>query len=152
MYVLMFFANLQKNIWGFFFFLIISNWPKSNFKVDILNGFFLKPKKKKKEYFPVQPYPPSSNYDPFNFHHGRLTDFYGEYHFQTGGRKVYSYCFDVRFEPRYSCRPKPTWIQYQRTVPDHNYDFHTHQHSHYHQYGNFQNIDTGQYIGEDSKV
>ena len=119
--------------------------------VDVLNGFFLKPKKKKKEYYPMQPYYPPT-YDPFNFHHGKLTDFYGEYHFQTGGRKVYSYCFDVRFEPRYSCRPKPTWIQYQRTVPDHNYDFHTHQHSHYHQYGNFQNIDTGQYIGEDSKV
>ena len=41
-------------------------------------------------------------YDPFNFH--QYTDFYGQYSLKRG-RKVYSYCFDVRYTPKQDCQP-----------------------------------------------
>ena len=38
----------------------------------------------------------------FNFH--QYTDFYGQYSLKRG-RKVYSYCFDVRYTPKQDCQP-----------------------------------------------
>ena len=41
-------------------------------------------------------------FDPFNFH--QYTDFYGQYSLR-GARKVYSYCFDVRYTTKQDCQP-----------------------------------------------
>ena len=43
-----------------------------------------------------------NKYDPFDFH--QYTDFYGQYSVKNG-RKIYNYCFDVRFKAESYCQP-----------------------------------------------
>ena len=109
----------------------------------------MKPKKKKNNY-----YPPYGNYpyDPFDFHHQKQTDFYGEYHFQNG-RKIYTYCFDARFETRLGCRPQRP--QMQNVWSNHDHYKPQYQIHHFHHYdGDYrENTGTGQYLGgENSNV
>jgi hypothetical protein len=93
--------------------------------VNESSGFlFFKPAKG--NYYPNQ----QQGYDPFEFHHQKQTDYYGEYSLRSG-RKVYTYCFDVRFEIRDQCQPiswsswqdsyRPNWSDSTTQRPRHDY-------------------------------
>ena len=41
------------------------------------------------------------------YHHGKLTDYYGEYYYDSYGKPKYVYCYDPRFYVEDYCRPRP---------------------------------------------
>ena len=83
------------------------------FFIQFTNGLFFLKKKK--------------TYDPFEFH--QYIDFYGQYSLRNG-QKVYSYCFDVRFNAKNQCQP-PWQPSYQDQDHFHPYQGH-HHHHHFH--------------------
>ena len=79
-----------------------------------------------------------NKYDPFSFQ--RQSDQFGQFEYRNG-RKTYLYCFDVRCDPKFDCRPGhylDTMDSQQNNYRDNDVHYH-HHHYHHGGWNSFQN-------------
>ncbi|XP_059089635.1 uncharacterized protein LOC131885577 [Tigriopus californicus] len=91
-----------------------------------------------------------------HYHHGKDSDFYGEYYLDRYDQKVYTYCYEKGFLLRHHCRPPPTHYKYSTyQTEEHQTSYYatshflvspsySHQYHHYDGRGNI-NVGKGQY-------